>query len=240
MRKKKKKLVLLIHGINTRAYWYDEVAPILRSIDGVTVKPLSYGYFDVFRFLLPGPLRRGPIAKIERELMSIFSSTEAEWQGEVSIIAHSFGSYAIVKALENNDFSIRHLILCGSVLPEGYNFSSIRKCVSGHIVNDVGFRDIWPVIAKITTFGYGSAGTFGFGSTLCEDRHHNYSHGEFFNFPFIHHYWKSLIQTGKVVPSEFSRSASRRPLIILVLSILPTGAVIFLFLFILLTLKFFF
>src|SRR5215204_1433586 len=48
-------LVVLIHGINTRALWMDDVKPALEDA-GFTVASTSFGQFKVVRFLWPEPL----------------------------------------------------------------------------------------------------------------------------------------------------------------------------------------
>src|SRR5262249_47675039 len=45
-------LVVLVHGINTRALWMGEIKPALEAA-GFAVAPTSFGKFSVLRFLMP-------------------------------------------------------------------------------------------------------------------------------------------------------------------------------------------
>src|SRR5262245_6668168 len=49
--KTKNEIVILIHGIRTAAEWQEMMRHRLRDALGVEVKPVRYGYFDIFSFL---------------------------------------------------------------------------------------------------------------------------------------------------------------------------------------------
>jgi hypothetical protein len=68
-------VVVLVHGIRTTAEWAELVRDVLERVPGVTVVPSGYGYFDVIRFLIPGPTRRPPIDRIRRELTTVRSNS---------------------------------------------------------------------------------------------------------------------------------------------------------------------
>jgi pimeloyl-ACP methyl ester carboxylesterase len=214
-------VIVLIHGIRTRAFWYDTVIPILETVDGIHVRPINYGRFDVFSFLLPGPTRHRPEAVIRNKIKAIISDFGRQGlKPSISVIAHSFGTYAIKEILETDDeLVLSNLILCGSVVPSSYDFENVRSKVQKAIINDTGFRDLWPVTARLASFGYGDSGTYGFGCARCHDRHHNLAHSEFFSFSFVHKYWLSVFRSDEIVPSEFNRSSRREPLIQRLLSL---------------------
>ncbi len=225
--------VFLLHGIRTRAFWYDTALPTLSGIPDTQVTPLSYGYFDLVRFIMPGRLRRRPRNFISREINAFYVSSAFTNVDRISVIAHSFGTYCIIKCLEEEQFAIHNLILCGSVVPARYDFAKITRSVSGQIVNDVGFKDAWPIVARFASWGYGASGTFGFGSSRCSDRFHDLDHSGFFSFDFMHTYWRPIIQSDSVPASSFSRASRALPLRIRLLSVfppmlLPTVAVILL------------
>src|SRR5215831_2288593 len=106
-------IVVLIHGIRTQAPWAEMVAGILRQQCHVEVVPLRYGYFDLFRFLSPVLTRRKPVNRILRELRIVRATYP---DSKISVIAHSFGTYALCQALAQPDIRIERLILCGSVV----------------------------------------------------------------------------------------------------------------------------
>jgi hypothetical protein len=217
----RKHVVVLFHGIRTRAFWYDVARPILSDAK-VTVRPLGYGYFNIFRFLFPFG-RRGPQRTILEKIRDI--KWEFEQKGEtirLSAIAHSFGTYTIASILRNeNDIDLHNLVLCGSVLPVNFDFSEIVRKVKNFRVNDAGTRDIWPLLAKISSFGYGESGTYGFYHSLCEDRFHNFRHSDFFTEEFIRAYWVPMFSDDRLVPSNLVRKPETDPPFFKYLALLP-------------------
>jgi hypothetical protein len=138
------------------------------------------------------------------------------------VIAHSFGTYTIASLLKReNDIDLHNLVLCGSVLPINFDFGSIARKVKNLCINDACTRDIWPVIAKILSFGYGESGTYGFYQALCRDRFHDFRHSDFFNEEFIRTYWMPIFASGILVPSAFVRKSANNPPLLRTLAILP-------------------
>lgn len=193
-----RELVVLIHGIRTDAVWEDLVAHKFRLITGLDVRPISYGYFDSFRFWVPFLTRDAPLKRIERELRAIRESNPSI---PISVIAHSFGTYVIVRILDDNPFlHLNWLILCGSIVPRAFRWDRIRKGQLEHpVINDCGQRDIWPILAQSASWGYGASGTLGFGSADAIDRYHPVTHSEFFTVSFVKKYWIPLFATGEIV-----------------------------------------
>jgi hypothetical protein len=220
-------VVILLHGIRTHAFWYDEVKPLLSSINNVDVRPLGYGRFNLFRFLFPFATRGGPRQEILDKIREI--KTEFEQRDEkmlLSVIAHSFGTYIIISILKSeNDIDLYNLILCGSVLPENFKFGDISRKVHNRRVNDVGSKDILPVLAKISSFGYGYSGTYGFQSGICEDRFHELSHSEFFSPEFIKKYWCPIFSEDRIVESNYVRLPNIKARIINFLALFPSGSI---------------
>jgi hypothetical protein len=121
----------------------------------------------------------------------------------LSVIAHSFGTYAIGKILkENPDIRLHRLILCGAILPSEFRWDQIPHSVETEIINDCGIRDIWPVLAQSTTFGYGPSGRFGFGAPGVRDRYHDFGHGGFFQEQFVSNFWLPWFRSGNFVKSK--------------------------------------
>jgi pimeloyl-ACP methyl ester carboxylesterase len=220
-------VVILIHGIRTRAFWYDLAQPILSEIDGIVVKPLGYDYFSVLRLVFPF-LRSGPARKIAEDIRDIkVRYDQQNRRVRLSVVAHSFGTYTIVSLLrQTRDIDLHHLVLCGSVLPSNFDFDSISRKIHGKFVNDAGAKDAWPVLAKIASFGYGASGTFGFQSGLIEDRFHDFAHSDFFNREFIRQYWFPIFDRDQVVHSTFERKPSWRTSLVNLLARLPSGTLL--------------
>lgn len=199
-----KHLVVLIHGIRTHAVWQESLASKLDSIGSIETFPIGYGFLEVLSFLLPGKTREDPIARVARELRTL---REKYGNAKISVVAHSFGTYIISRILsEETDIGIYRLQLCGSIIPEKYRWDKVSYRISGVVVNDAGTRDYWPVMASISTWGYGATGTFGFKKASVKDRFHNCGHSDFFNDEHMDKYWVPLLVDGQVVPSTWTPS----------------------------------
>jgi pimeloyl-ACP methyl ester carboxylesterase len=186
-------VVILIHGIRTAAWWQSRMAALIAEETGATVIPLKYGYFDTLRFLCPfGICRRGPIDRLRKQIDGI----RDEHQGkDIIALAHSYGTYALSRILHDNPhIKFHRIMLCGSIVPEDYDWARVDDQVTmadkrQAIINDCGTQDIWPVLAKSVTWGYGSSGTYGFGAFNVRDRFHALGHSGFFNEDFARTYW---------------------------------------------------
>lgn len=97
----KSHVVVLIHGIRTQAEWAEMVAQTLSEI-GATCQPVRYGFFDLFSFIFPFWTRRRPIKRVLRELYDVQANNR---DADISIVAHSFGTYV----------SDDHLQSCGGI-----------------------------------------------------------------------------------------------------------------------------
>ncbi len=200
-------VVLLIHGIRTQADWQPMLVEILEETGKIKVIPIKYGYFDPFRFWLPGFTRRAPIKRVE----TLLRATRKKYpHARISVIAHSFGSYIIGRLLkEQVDLELDRLILCGSVLPASYPWEEVvHKFIDGsnenilNVINEYGEKDTLPVWAKATSWGYGDSGTHGFGHVFVQDRNHNIGHNEYLTRDFATTYWKPFIENGGYKPTK--------------------------------------
>lgn len=189
--------VILVHGIMTRAEWQTAVVPILEGAS-TKVIPLSYGYLDTFRFWFPFGTRRKAIDVLEWKIRQAIGSAT----GEVVIIAHSFGTYATIELMQDKpDLRVDRVLLCGAILPYDFRWDQIlaRGNAPSAIVNDCGRRDVWPVLAKSCSWGYGDAGRFGFGTAGITDRFHDCGHSDFFDETFVRRYWRSWVEDEQLV-----------------------------------------
>jgi pimeloyl-ACP methyl ester carboxylesterase len=195
-----KEVVLLAHGIRDFGEWEQKVSTILEKIPATRAPPLSYGRFDAIRFWFPIGTREAPVRKL---LWRIRSARDRFSTAKLSVIAHSFGTYAIGKILrENPDIRLHRLVLCGAILPSEFRWDQIQHSVATEIINDCGIRDIWPVLAQSTTFGYGPSGRFGFGTPGVRDRFHDFGHGGFFQKKFVADFWLPWFRNGEFVKSK--------------------------------------
>ena len=119
----------------------------------------------------------------------------------ISIIAHSFGTYVLSQILEREaDIDFQRLIFCGSVVSWRFPFERYLKRFEPRLLNEVGTADPWPAVAESVTFGYGSAGTFGFNKPGVEDRYfEGKGHGYFLTKEFCEKYWVPFLKDGIVI-----------------------------------------
>lgn len=128
-----------------------------------------------------------------------------------SYLAHSFGTYVVAKMLiDDPNFIANRIVFCGSVLKSDFPFSKLRG-FSAPLLNEVGTRDIWPFLAASLTWGYGSAGSVGFGQPYVKDRFHHHGHSQFLSAKFAQDYWVPFLQNGQLIegvvppPPNFTR-----------------------------------
>lgn len=197
-------VVLLLHGIRTTAPWAEMVASILQDIPRSKVLPIRFGFFDLVRFLIPGRTRKGPVTRLAREIRE---ARRRFPQARISILAHSFGTYAVGRMLaEESDIDVHRLALCGSILPQEYRWDLVQHRVAVEPVNDCGASDVWPLLAAAATWGYGPSGTLGFGTVGVRDRFHPFGHSGFFEPSFVRDYWLPYFSEDSIVPTEFERN----------------------------------
>jgi pimeloyl-ACP methyl ester carboxylesterase len=208
-------VVLLIHGIRTHAWWQGEVKGLIEEATGATVIPLKYGRFDLLRFWCPfGICRQGPIDRLHKDLRDAIHQFGGR---PISAIAHSYGTYALARILlEHDDIELNRVILCGSIIANSFPWARIANQIKARemrtaVVNDCGTRDIWPVLAASTTWGYGSSGTHGFGSVQVTDRIHAMPHSGYFDRKFVKKFWLPFIADGEIVASAVERAGTGTP-----------------------------
>jgi putative serine esterase DUF676 len=229
-------LVVLVHGINTRASWFGTVKPSLEDA-GFIVASAGYELYGVFRFLLPFErLRRRAIARVTTKIRL---ARQLHPHAKMSVIAHSFGSFVVAQILEYEfDLKWHRIILCGSVVREDLPLEQYLQRFDAPIVNEIGTNDFWPALARAITWGYGSVGSYGFQSPAVTDRWHaGFHHSDFLTQDFCKQFWIPFLHAGTLArgdaPSPLplpSRVFTRLPLrwialcvIIAVLVLVPAG-----------------
>ena len=176
------------------------VKAILEEIPGRKVTTLRYGYFDLLRFWWPLGTRRTPVRRLARLIQIVRAEHPTE---EIDVIAHSFGTYALARILhENRHVRLNRIILCGSVIAEGFRWEDVAGQITAPVLNECGTLDVWPVMASVTTAGFGATGTLGFGDPAVEDRYHKVAHSGCFDRPFVEKSWLPFLDTGVVCQSE--------------------------------------
>lgn len=203
--KNKETLVALIHGIRTRAEWHDNLRRKIKTVSSSEVKSIKYGFFDGVSFLIHRYAKK--LDHLSEELRLLKRDYPNH---ELVIVAHSFGTFLTLKFLQKNlDYTVDRILFCGAIICEDYKFFSLANFPKeGSVLNDVGLRDIYPVLAKSFSLGYGASGTFGFNRHQVENRYFDCGHSEFFTDKLFDDYWLPFILRGEIVESE---STYRRP-----------------------------
>ncbi|CAA2108194.1 hypothetical protein [Variovorax paradoxus] len=222
-----KHIVVLLHGIRTAGVWQDAVKRMFEGTN-VTVVPLGYGYFDALRFAIPWG-RSGAISLVSRELQALKRDYPSS---DISVIAHSFGTYIITKVLApDQGIRLKRLLLCGSIVPTDFAWENVKgKPPRDSIVNDVGTRDIWPVLARTLTWGYGTSGTYGFKQTAVTDRYHDLAHSDFFSELWVRKFWLPFISDGTIHPSDWEKVRPTPPTYLALLGVIQLKYIVMLLL----------
>lgn len=214
-----REVVFLIHGIRDRARWQSRVRRVLEEIEGVKVIPIKFGYLDVFRFWFPIWTRDQSIEFTREQIQIGKNKHKAK---NYSVIAHSFGTYAISKILsDTKDLVLHRLVLCGCIVKRRYPWDSVSGRINTDVLNDHGTRDIWPLMAKKLSWGYDETGRHGFGRSDVTDRAHNFGHSDFFAEDFIRAFWKPWFESGTYKKSDWEEQAPPAPWVLDAFSVLP-------------------
>jgi hypothetical protein len=227
-------LVLLVHGINTRALWMGEIKPALERA-GFYVAPTSYGKFGLPRFLAPFPwLRSLAIARVVTDIRTARRSYRIAYGADpkyMSVISHSFGTYVVSKIIaECPEFQWERIVLCGSVVRDDFRFDQVLERFRPPLLNEVGTRDYWPALAESAGWGYGSVGSTGFNRPPVETRWHTgFRHSDFLTERFCNEFWVPFLRGGKIRPADkptelplFIRAIAWLPLRYVILAMLAT------------------
>lgn len=210
-------VVLLIHGIQTDGAWQQLVQKSLSELSRTYVHGL--GYECVSAAQLASPVRGSPVKKITQDIRD---AKTLEPAAKFVVIAHSFGSYILSKVLSScPDISFEKIILCGCIIPTTFPWAKhTRGMPKRSIINDVGTRDFYPVLATFSSVGYGASGRKGFQSPHIKDRYFDYDHSDFFEAKYNHieKFWKPFISSGEIIESEWDQQKPKNGLHILMLS----------------------
>lgn len=198
-------VVVLLHGIRTEATWQEPLAAALETVPGVVTRPLRYGAFSVFGFWFPFFFRTWQIHHVQRQLRTIISEEKG---ARLSIIAHSFGTFVISHILfDQPDIRLYRLILCGSIVPRRFRWDRVSDQIRcSPIVNECGVRDPLPILARVSTIGFGASGTYGFEQSTPLNRFHNLRHSDFLKEEFYKAHWVPLFREPLVAPPRLAES----------------------------------
>jgi hypothetical protein len=195
-------LILLVHGINTRALWMGEIKPALEA-HGFVVAPTSFGKFSVLHFLMPFEwMREGAIRRVAADIQTarrVYKREQGTDPELMSVISHSFGTYVVSRILTDySEFTWHRVIFCGSVVREDFRFDHVLERFDPPLLNEVGTKDFLPALAESAGWGYGSVGSTGFNRPPVETRwHSHYGHSDFLTDRFCETFWVPFLRGEK-------------------------------------------
>lgn len=205
-------ILITVHGIRTYGQWQNslskEVKKFTRSFEFIEIK---YGFFDLISFTIPF-LRKRKINEIAKRLKLKISENSSK---NTTIIAHSFGTLIVSKAMEMLPSSVHvtNVILCGSPLSNKHDIEHITSR-SKLTINECGIQDYILLLAKCFILGLGDAGRSGlltdnskvFLNRYFKGGHDLYFKGNAEGDSFFNEYWLPVIVSQASPVSNDSRS----------------------------------
>ena len=197
-----RKLVITLHGIRTFAPWQKELADELGKA-GFYTKSLHYGYFSSWK-LIRSSKRRRQIEWFREQYTQIVS----EYSGTTpSIIAHSFGTYIVARALEVfNGIKFDQVILCGSIIPRNYDWLELfEQGQVKRVLNECAKKDIVVKAAPFFISDAGASGAYGFKPVqddhLCQRTISKFTHSDYLHVLNFRENWIPFL-SGEKPPKD--------------------------------------
>lgn len=198
----RKHIVVLLHGMNTNAEWQEALADPMRNETNIEPIVVGYGNFHPLKFWFPFCYRSN---RIEKVLIDLRGIRRRNPNAEISIVAHSFGTYILSKILLNAvDLKFHRILFCGAIVDTDYDWSSVESRFSPCVINDIGRWDYWPSMAKSWSWGFGDSGCIGFQNSLVRDRHFEYGHSDFLDVSHMRQYWLPYLLDGRIISSPYT------------------------------------
>jgi pimeloyl-ACP methyl ester carboxylesterase len=175
-------LVISLHGIRTRGSWQKDLAVRLNRA-GFDYCPLDFGFFRAVQLVWPSSRDR----HVEW-FRDVYTRAVRESSGApVSVVAHSFGTYLVARAIEKfPELTFDRIVMCGSIVRRDYPWTRvINETVQVHkVLNDYGRMDFWAGIVRWVVSDAGPSGTQGFiddaqGQVL-QQGHLEFRHSDYF------------------------------------------------------------
>lgn len=141
-RNKRRGLLVVIHGINTRAHWLSNLIPAANS-QGWIVAPFIYD--NPKSLLMIGEKRQKVVEKFREWVYELRNKYNPS---DISVLCHSFGTYIITKYIEGFasvdgflPIQINSLILTGSIIRPDYDWNVHIPKRIGRVLNIVAGGD---------------------------------------------------------------------------------------------------
>jgi pimeloyl-ACP methyl ester carboxylesterase len=187
-------VMMSLHGIRTRGTWQKDLVPELSKAGFIPV-PLDYGWFGAVKLLLIGS-REKQVDWFRDE----YSKKCAEHRCErPSIIAHSFGTYLVARAIQKYMLEFDRVIFCGSIVRRDYPWSQlIDHGLVRRVLNDFGRLDLWARVVEWVVSNAGQSGLRGFEDAadgrVVQREHPEFGHSDYFYSKNFRERWVPFLQ----------------------------------------------
>jgi formylglycine-generating enzyme required for sulfatase activity/pimeloyl-ACP methyl ester carboxylesterase len=172
--------VITMHGIKTRGTWQKDLASEL-SDAGFPNRAIDYDNFRALQLIYP-PSRRKKIEWFREMYAQICRERGIE---RPSVVAHSFGTYLVARAIQIYGLKFDRVIFCGSIVRRDFPWTEVFK--KGHVravLNDFGGLDVWAWVVKYFVSDADQSGRYGFkdtaGGDMVQVYRPEFRHGDFF------------------------------------------------------------
>ncbi|MDG3007347.1 hypothetical protein [Paludisphaera mucosa] len=186
-------VVIIIHGIQTIAPWMKDLSRELKDA-GFRPRTMDYDVF-IFVWLLLPFLRRRKVEHFKRLYDEICEDTG---DTRPSIVAHSFGTYLVAKAMRVHNLRFNRIILCGCIVETDYPWKTcFDEGLANAALNDHGSQDFWAWVATYVVKDAGQAGIYGFGEQdgrLAQICHAHFRHSDYFSTPTYRDTWVPFLR----------------------------------------------
>ena len=161
--------VLVLHGMNTRGRWQEELAWLIATTYGRSVPVFIYKYGRVVTGVLLGWRRRSLTRKLSRRIERLGGERQEDRLGSrPDVIAHSFGTWMLGHALASTDpelanLAVGRIVLLGSILRPSFSWSNVvARGRAEAVLNHYGSADHWAGLGGYVIYDAGPSGRRGF------------------------------------------------------------------------------
>jgi hypothetical protein len=161
--------VLVLHGMNTRGSWQEELSWLIATTYGRSVPVFIYKYGRVLTGVLLGWRRRSLIRKLSRRINHLAGEREEDRLGpRPDVIPHSFGTWILGHMLASTDLELADLavgrvVLLGSILRPSFSWGDVvARGRAEAVLNHYGTNDYWAGLGGYVIYDAGPSGRRGF------------------------------------------------------------------------------
>lgn len=213
--------VLVLHGMNTRGAWQEELSWLIANTSPRSVPVFIYKYGRLGHGAFVRRRQRELVKDLNVKLRKLGETYGANVAGKPDVLAHSFGTWLIGHALvENPNLAVGRIVLAGSILRPDFEWDELLA--SGQVeavLNHVAGRDRWVPFAQLVIPDAGPSGARGFADTgVIHRTEPEFGHSSFFdeqrvadNFELV---WRPFLRRpiARVAELEAGTTSGWRPL----------------------------